>query len=520
VNRFAGLPLSVEPDELERLRDGLRLATQQLDMDLGIISHVRGETYTVLCTAGTPEIAPGTEFPFGDTYCSMTLAADGVVSIDEMASSEHKGHPCYEAFGLESYIGIPIRLQGEPLGTLNFSSPAPRNKAFSEADTALIRLLAMWVEQALEAARLRRTSNDVKASLEAIFTAAPDGIVIHDNEVVLRANPALATMVGYDSEEELVGRPVFDFVPHESDRQTAAVRIPLLARGITPTDAMTLKLRGRQGREIWVESRGAPIEMAGKRCVLAIVRDLTPRDDLIHQEHAQRMAALGSLAAGMAHELRDPLGVVLANLDYLAHGLQRLEPSHRRDALQEACEDAQRSSDAIQKLVSDIQVFSRHTGERNMVEVEGLIATALNLVSSRLRRTELVIDVGNCPPLVCDERGMVQVLVNLITNALDAMEDGAGVLKIDAHLVSTDVQLTVSDNGPGIPDEVLPKIFNRFFTTKPANDGTGLGLTLAEEIIAEHRGRIAVCNAADGGAVFTVSLPATSVRSVIAATRS
>jgi PAS domain S-box-containing protein len=151
LNTIAGLP----PESLGRqLADALALGARHLGLPMGIIARVDAADYTVLYHHAPPgvDLADGQMFPLGDTYCAITLAADDVVAIPHMGQSKHAGHPCYEAFGLESYLGVPLWVGGRRFGTVNFSSPEPFGRDFDEGELEFVRLLARWVGSVLERA--------------------------------------------------------------------------------------------------------------------------------------------------------------------------------------------------------------------------------------------------------------------------------------------------------------------------------------------------------------------------------
>ena len=153
-------------DVLER---GLAHATAFFGLDFGIVSRVEGDRY-VIEHVHQPEgagLEVGQEFPLGDTYCAITLEASDVISIDEMRSSNHSDRPCHEKFQLESYIGVPLRVDGEIHGTLNFSAPDARPRAWGEADRQLVLLLARWVEGTIAEARLRERLASTVRELES-----------------------------------------------------------------------------------------------------------------------------------------------------------------------------------------------------------------------------------------------------------------------------------------------------------------------------------------------------------------
>ena len=181
----------------ERVARALRLTSELLGLDIGILSEIEGDTYTVLaCHAPPGALAPGDTFEVGQTYCAITLAHSDVLAIDHMGESEHHRHPCYEAFGLESYIGAPVLADGAAVGTLNFSASAPRSRHFDDADRDLVRLLAMWVSAQLEARDHIERLREREAHLGAVMDAAPVILYAFDRDgtVTLSEGQGLGTL--------------------------------------------------------------------------------------------------------------------------------------------------------------------------------------------------------------------------------------------------------------------------------------------------------------------------------------
>ncbi|PJF38500.1 MAG: hypothetical protein CUN55_17110, partial [Phototrophicales bacterium] len=129
----------------ERFNLVLKTVLDILNLDIGIISHIEGDIYTVIYTVAPPDtLSPGQTFETGNTYCDITIQEDNVIAIEHMKESSYQAHPCYAAFALECYIGAPIYIDDKPYGTINFSSPTPRTKRFTSTEIALVRLAAQW----------------------------------------------------------------------------------------------------------------------------------------------------------------------------------------------------------------------------------------------------------------------------------------------------------------------------------------------------------------------------------------
>ena len=231
-----------------------------------------------------------------------------------------------------------------------------------------------------------------------------------------------------------------------------------------------------------------------------------------NRAEVERLAVVGKLAAGVAHEVNNPLAYVKSNLGFLEEELR--EPSPDVEELRRVLEETRQGVQRIQQIVADLRRFSRDTVEADeSCQVEEAVAEAQRLASVRLRPLgEVVQEVApELPRVRVSQRHLVQVLVNLLLNAADALECAEprrpARIVLRARAVPEGVRLEVEDNGPGIPEAVLPRLFEPFFTTKPPGKGTGLGLALCREYVARAGGTLAAENRSEGGARFTLHLP-------------
>ncbi|MGI9175575.1 MAG: PAS domain S-box protein, partial [Rhodothermales bacterium] len=166
------------PQDDAQIQKALSLTTDLLGMDVGILSRVEGETYTIeACYPTGGALQMGQTFALGTMYCSLTLESEDAVAISHASTSPHRRHPCYQTLGLEAYLGVPVYVAGAVYGTLNFSSTRPKHPAFSAADTDLAKMLSQWIGTALErraAEQVRRTSEEL---LSGVLTSSLEGIM-------------------------------------------------------------------------------------------------------------------------------------------------------------------------------------------------------------------------------------------------------------------------------------------------------------------------------------------------------
>jgi PAS domain S-box-containing protein len=342
------------------------------------------------------------------------------------------------------------------------------------------------------------------------------GLVGLQETATLCANPHLRLIFGWPEEVAEA-----DVRPLDRDRfvddQARQDFLQQLAHDRAARDYL-LRLRRVDGAAMWVEvtARAEPVGASSTLRIEAMMRDVTERKklqdqarDLYHQlSQAEKLAALGQTMSGVAHELNNPLATILACAERL-NG-HRLDERTRRDldAIHNAAERAAR-------IVRNLQTFARrrHT-TRTTVDVNHVVRETLALRAYEQRAANVtIIDAlaAGLPPVFVDPHQIQQIVLNLVINAEQAMLDAHGrgtlVLRSWQDLARDAVMVEVCDDGPGVPEEVQPKVFDPFFTTKVVGKGTGLGLTVAYAIAQEHGGRITVRSVAERGASFVLELP-------------
>jgi signal transduction histidine kinase len=233
---------------------------------------------------------------------------------------------------------------------------------------------------------------------------------------------------------------------------------------------------------------------------------------------ADRMASIGTLAAGVAHEINNPLGAVMLNLDVAAEAVAQLRrqygASEPLDFLREGLRDCSASAERIRDIVADLKMFSRaQDAKRDAVSVRTVLESSIRLAWNEIRhRAQLVKDYRDAPPVLANEARLGQVFVNLLVNAAQAIPDGRAehneIRVCTGTAADGRALVEISDSGAGMTPEVLRKLFTPFFTTKPIGVGTGLGLSICHRIVSEMGGEIAVDSRPGGGSRFRVLLPA------------
>ncbi len=338
-------------------------------------------------------------------------------------------------------------------------------------------------------------------AFRALVEHAPDAIVVSRNGVVLYANAAAARLLGHGDVSELVGKPMTFLDARAMDLMRR--RIQQMAETGERLVPREYPARRRDGTEITAEIASAIIEFDGAPAVLAYARDVTERTRLRAQlAHADRLASLGIMAAGVAHEINNPLSFISLATEML----------HKRVGEREAAlvAEVRTGVQRIAAIVRDLRFFGHDEEEApSPVNLAAAIDNAERLVAHEIRaRGTLLKDLGELPAVMGTARRIEQVFVNLFLNAVHALGDKTdGQIEVCARTTSEHVVVTVEDDGCGIPEQMLDVMFEPFFTTRAAGGGTGLGLSICRDIVVRSGGNLVVRRSVVGeGTTMEVTL--------------
>ena len=262
----------------EQLQQALALGAEQLGLAFGIVSQIDGDVYRVVAQVSPPDtLRNGQEFPFENTYCAISVAQSGVVSIPHMGESAHRAHPCYPEFKLEAYIGTAFKVGDAVFGTVNFSSPQPYPREFDEGDREFVALLAGWVSSALERDQAQQKLAFSERQLKDIIEAEPECVKLLDPDGALRQmNRAGLDMIEADSLDQVLGKPVLGVVL-PAYREAFCGLIKRVNGG--ESGALTFEIMGLKGGHRWLETHAVPFRNAsgGVSGLLGVTRDITAR---------------------------------------------------------------------------------------------------------------------------------------------------------------------------------------------------------------------------------------------------
>ncbi len=374
--------------------------------------------------------------------------------------------------------------------------------AIVENDHA-IKLLGVMVDMT-QRKRVEEALEGLRRQHELILDSAGEGIYGLDREgKTTFVNPAAARMIGWEI-EDLIGQPMHAILHHSKPDGTPypEAECPIYAAfKLGATHRMDTEVFWRKDNTCFpVGYITTPIREHGE-----LVGAVVTFKDLTVERQTERLAILGRVAAGVAHELNNALGVVLATSHLL---LKQTDP---QSAAYPDLELIEKYAETCGRITQDLRLLGRPLPlKRELVQLSSLIEETLKplqpTLASRKVQVNVVLD-PHLPALSADPRLLSQALLNLITNAVEAMPEG-GTLTLAVRLRQKDfVEIAVSDNGVGIAREHLNQIFEPFFTIKPTGDGMGLGLTMTSRIVEDHGGRVEVKSQVGKGSTFKVLLP-------------
>jgi PAS domain S-box-containing protein len=451
-------------------------------------------------------------------------AAAGLARDVVSASAPHGGTPASPG-GLLAELGFQaaheVSLPGRErvARVLGAYSRAPRS--FTPVEMRFLEATASALASALARHHAEQEMLDRERQMRAVFDSALDAMVILSGEgTIVDANPAASALLA-TARAALAGRALDEVAP----------LAPPPAGG-PPARWQALLARARSSAEVEVVLCGARprhLELSTARTMLAgqsllVLRDVTEKRQLqARLALADRMVSVGTLAAGVAHELNNPLAYVNANLAFLGERLGRVAqllagaPATRDDGdlaaqLAEAVRDARDGAERMRLIIRDLKTFSRADEERSgPVALGPVLESCLNMAWNEIRhRARLVRELAAVPLVHGAEARLGQVFLNLLVNAAQAIPEGhaeqhtirVATRLLDDGRVATEVQ----DSGCGIAPDQLPRIFDPFYTTKPPGVGTGLGLSICHSIVTSFGGDIEVESLPGTGSTFRVIL--------------
>lgn len=478
------------------------------------------------------ELHNGWRYTATGTPCEIVLA-EGFQAFPSRLPETFPSDTDFASFGAEAYAGFPLRDRGgRTIGLIAGVSRRPITNV--KRIESMLQIFAVRAAAEIERSRADLALRRSEANYRAIFETSEDAIVIHDrdNGAVIDVNPKACALFGYRC-DELRGMSISQIISGEPPftHEEAMRHVAEAKLGNNPV--FEWRRRNRDGSLHWDLVRLKAVELSGRPCIVAFVREITgrklaeaQREQLEAQlRQAQKMEAIGQLTGGIAHDFNNILTSVLGYTVLAAERAETLGDTR----IQRQLEQAQRAAQRARDLIAQMLAFSRRQrSERRPVSLATLLPQSLRLLRSTLPSTiELESRLDADVPLVdADPVQIEQVLFNLCINARDAI-DPPGCIRVALHEVCFRtthpvcgscrsvfsgrwVEFAITDTGSGIAPEILDRMFDPFFTTKEVGRGSGMGLAMVHGIVHEHGGHVLVeTGSGDGrhGTRFRVCLP-------------
>jgi two-component system NtrC family sensor kinase len=507
-----GQQITVELHPARVLERFLEAVTDVVQADGGALGML-GENGTIRIAAATGASLHmlGQEVPVAGSAMGRVIRTGRPWSVSDVAEHGHELHrPTYDllrSVEAHGFAVIPIVRRGECIGAVTLSSLDPRE--FLPAELERVEAMADLLSVALSNAELVETLRQAEWRFRTLFRAAPDAVLtVLQSGRVREANDAVLDVFDLDP-ANVVGRLLADLVVEE-DKQKLDAALAASAAGSPTRLEVTLRRETPGGPEDpyrVVALSASRLPEADPPTILLIGRDMTAEREMrLRLMESDRLAAVGELVAGVAHEVNNPLASISAFAQLMLRDAGLTES--QRDSLEVIKAETMRAS----QVVKDLLAFARRSEpHREPLDLNLVVTRTLRLRHYQLSTHDIHVETTlsqELPSVVGDARQLQQVCLNLVTNAVQAMEPmGRGQLRVVTRVDGSSVILEMIDTGPGIAPAVRARIFEPFFTTKPEGEGTGLGLSVSYGIVTAHGGTIEVADTSPNGTTFRITLP-------------
>jgi two-component system, NtrC family, sensor kinase len=409
--------------------------------------------------------------------------------------------------GIRSTVSIPL-YHDRMLGVFNFDSTSPGR--YSDKDVDVLLMVAKHIAVALENALLFEEISKEKKEWERTFDAITDMVWIEDGrQQVVRANQTLLARTGF-SKSEIIGKHCGELL----DRIDIGITQCLCLDTLIGKRPSFQELKNSSGSIFHFWAYPLMDDEGKLYAIVHYLKDVTAQKRLEHQLIlSDKLASLGTLVAGIAHEINNPLGIIAGYSEALLDRAHEPALANVRgfEDFPEYLRTIHSEIFRCKGILKSLLEFARPSGGTfREIDINELIKEVLLLLQHRTARLKHKLELSlnrDLPKIYADAGSLRQLLMNLLLNAIYFTSEGGSICITTGLDRAGRIRLTVQDTGAGIPAELLGKVFDPFFTTKPVGEGTGLGLTISHRIVEEHRGTIEVESQPGKGTSFIITLP-------------
>ena len=487
----------------------------------GDVAEADGASLGLVTTDGVIEITAasgalatcaGLQIPLVDSMMGRILRGAGPWSVAD--AEEHRDelhetwfrHASSAATPLHAVAIVPVQRGGERIGAVTIASA--RREAFTPLQLERVEAMSDLLSVALANAELFETMRQAEWRFRTLFRAAPDAVltVLQTTGRVREANDAVREVFGLEP-HQVVGRSLADLVAEDDRASLERMIASAFAGAPGRTEVQVVHPAQPDAPRKVVALAASRLPEADPPSALLIGRDMTHE----RQMHARlmesdRLAAVGELVAGVAHEVNNPLSSISAFAQLLLRDITL--SAQQRESIEVIRAETTRAS----QVVKDLLAFARRSEpQRVPLDLNAVVTRSLRMRQYQFDETGVRVETelaDDLPAVMGDGRQLQQVCLNLLTNAIQAMSAGGGTLRVRSRREGAVVRLDVADSGPGMAPHVRQHVFEPFFTTKKEGEGTGLGLSVSYGIVTAHGGTIELVETGPQGTTFRVTLPA------------
>ena len=506
LNILNEIALDTEGTVTERIQRALAAACEFLSMNTGIVSHITGQAYTIQWhhEQGKPTLSNGMTLPLERTYCAILLQHSQLMAISHMARSPYNDHPCYKEFGLESYLATPIWMDGEIVGTVNFSSRLPKRPGFTETEKMFVNLLARWIADMAMQQQHSETLNKLVSNAPGMlyqFRLWPDS-----HSTFPYTSQGIQDIYGVTGEAAARdARPVFEKI-HPDDLPAVAESIRRSAEQLTVWHHQ-YRIHGKDGSWRWVEGQANPETLTdGSILWHGYIMDISER----HKTELLKSEFISTVS----HELRTPLTSIAGSLGLILGGATGLLPEKTEKMLS----IARRNTDQLRALIDDLlDIEKLASGKMQLHPSRQLLSAAVKAAIEEIRpyagKSDISIHLDTSTPTlkaVFDPVRLKQALANLLSNAVKFSPEKSQI-HVRVKQTRDQARIEVQDQGSGIPEHFRDRVFQRFAqadsSSTRAQEGTGLGLAVTRELMLAMNGEVGFESEPGKGTTFWMTLP-------------
>ncbi|MBA2664012.1 MAG: response regulator [Bradymonadaceae bacterium] len=471
------------------------------------------------------------EQQFSESLVQKVLSTRQALMLSDAVNDIDLGKvPSVFDLSIRSVLCVPMFDHGSLLGLLYVCNQTYPD-LFNERHLKLVSIFGLQASLLIAEALRVNSLTESEQRHRSLVELFPEAIAVYQGERIVFVNSAGVSLLAGESSAGVIDHGLLAFLP---DPQSLGIPEWLVGLGAHEAlQAVEIELRRLDGELIAVEISAAPINYRGEQAMQLVMRDVTHRTAMLAERmRMDRLVTMGTLAAGMGHEINNPLSYVHTNMDFaqntLTETIETLEKVHAGEkalskhemaTLIESLRESRMGLDSglegtarIRDVVRSIQSFSRlDEGESALVRIEKPLEFSIKIAQSEMRyRARLVRDLQVTPLVEANESRLGQVFLNLLINAAHAIPEGdpdANEICVSSRIANGWIVVEVRDSGSGIPNHLMRRVFEPFVTTKSNGQGTGLGLAISKSIIEGLGGRIEVESELGKGTCFRVLLP-------------